>query len=93
MNEKTDKIILPHSILLKDRSELSVSGVTDVDSFDEQVIVACTDMGELTISGEGLHITCLNIEKGELSVEGKICAMSYLERPERSGGFFSKVFR
>ena len=85
--------LFPHNCILEDRRTLSVSGVNDVDSFDEQTIVASTDLGELTIRGEKLHITRLSLEIGELQVEGKISALLYTDNAPKSTGFFSKVFR
>ena len=79
MNESKDKIIMPHSALLKDRQELHLSGVTDVDSFDETGIVAYTDIGELSIGGENLHITKLSLETGEVDISGRIDAIVYLD--------------
>ncbi len=93
MNENKDKIIMPHNVIMRDRGELSLSGVTDVDSFDESAIIAYTDYGELTISGSNLHISSLNIDKGELSVDGRISSLSYIDAQPNKGGFFSKVFR
>ena len=84
---------LPHNCILEDRRTLSVSGVNDVDSFDEQTIVAATDAGELTIRGEKLHITRLSLEIGELQVEGNISALSYADIAPKSNGFWGKVFR
>ncbi|MBQ3136416.1 MAG: sporulation protein YabP [Clostridia bacterium] len=88
-----NKIKMPHSLILKDRSQLTLSGVTDVDSFDENIITAYTDYGELTVKGEGLHISILNIDTGELSIDGTVASLSYLENQPRSTSFFSKVFR
>ena len=93
MQDNKDKIIMPHSVLLKDRQELHLGGVTDVDSFDETGITAYTDIGELSIGGENLHITKLSLETGELLVEGKICSLVYRDEAPRATGFFSKVFR
>ena len=93
MAENKDKLIIPHNITLKERRYLTVSGVTDVDSFDEITIVAYTDAGELTIRGEELKINRLNTETGELNVEGRISSLSYLDEEPRSRSFFSKVFR
>ena len=93
MNDKQDKLILPNNIILKDRSELSVSGVTDMDSFDENTVIAYTDLGELTISGNDIHIEKLNIDTGELIITGKISSLTYLDQTPRSTSFFSKVFR
>lgn len=85
--------LLPHNCILEDRKSLSVSGVNDVGSFDEQTIVASTDYGELTVRGEKLHITKLSLEVGELCIEGKISALQYADVIEKSGGFLSRVFR
>ena len=62
--EKKPQVKIPHNVILEDRHTLSVSGVSDVDSFDEQTIIVFTDMGELTVSGTGLHINKLSIETG-----------------------------
>ena len=93
ISEEKKTGFLPHNCILEDRRTLSVSGVNDVDSFDEQTIVASTDLGELTIRGEKLHITRLSLEIGELQVEGNIAALSYTDIAPKSTGFFSKVFR
>lgn len=88
-----DKIKMPHSLILKDRSQLTLSGVTDVDSFDETTIVAYTDYGELTVKGENLHISMLNIDTGDLSIDGRVSSLTYLENQPKSTSFFGKVFR
>lgn len=93
MQEPKDKIIMPHSMLLKDRQELHLSGVTDVDSFDETGIAAYTDIGELSVGGENLHITKLSLETGELIVEGKVTSLIYRDEAPKATSFFSKVFR
>ena len=83
---------MPHQLMLEDRQRLTVSGVSDVDSFDETTIVVYTDMGELTIKGDNLHISRLNVETGDLKVEGSIQALTYAEPADR-GGFFSRLFK
>lgn len=85
---------ISHNIIMEDRCQLTVSGVTDIDSFDEQTIIVITEMGELTVRGEELHINRLSLEVGELLVEGSISSLTYADREEKSpGGFFAKVFR
>lgn len=84
---------MPHNLVLEDRKLLTVSGVSDVDSFDEETVVVFTDLGELTIRGSNLHINRLSVEVGELSVEGNISALIYSDEAPKSGGFFSRVFR
>ena len=93
MNDRQEKMTQPNNIILKDRNELSVSGVTDMDSFDETTVIAYTDLGELTISGTDIHIEKLNIDTGELVITGKISSLTYLDQTPKSTSFFSKVFR
>lgn len=94
MTENLQRVKMPHNIIMEDRHHLTVSGVSDVDSFDEQTIIIFTDSGELTIKGEDLHINRLSLDVGELLVEGMISLLSYSDNePAKSGGFFSKVFR
>ncbi len=87
------KTAMPHNLVLEDRRLLTLSGVSDVDSFDEETVVVFTDMGELTIRGADLHINRLSVEIGELTVEGKISALIYSQDSAPKGGFFSRVFR
>ena len=84
---------MPHNLVLEDRRMLTVSGVSDVDSFDEETVIVFTDLGELTVRGKNLHINRLSVETGELTVEGNIAALIYSDETPKNGGFFSKVFR
>ncbi|MDR2525350.1 MAG: sporulation protein YabP [Oscillospiraceae bacterium] len=85
---------VPHSVVLEDRRLLTVTGVADVDSFDEHTVIIFTDMGELTVRGDDLHINRLSVETGELLLEGKIVALLYQnEAPKGGNGFLKKVFR
>lgn len=93
MAEEKKTPAMPHNLILEDRRTLTVSGVSDVDSFDEQTVVVFTDMGELTVRGTDLHINRLSVEVGELLMEGQISSLSYTDAPQKGGGFFSKVFR
>ena len=93
MAEQKPVVKMPHHIILEDRHALSVSGVSDVDSFDEMTVIIYTDLGELTVKGEGLHINRLNIETGELSLEGQIQSLTYAEIQNRASGFFGRLFK
>lgn len=84
---------MPHNLVLEDRRMLTVSGVSDVDSFDEETVIVFTDLGELTVRGKNLHINRLSVEVGELTVEGNIAALIYSDETPKNSGFFSKVFR
>ncbi len=74
----------PQTIILEDRRTLSVSGVTDVDRFDEREIVLYTKLGELTITGRELHINAVSVETGNLSVDGDIWSLCYGDRDKQA---------
>ncbi len=93
MAEEKKQSFLPHNCILEDRKKLSVSGVNEVGSFDEETIIALTDYGELTVKGEKLHITKLSLEIGELCIEGKITLLQYADVQEKPTSFLSRVFR
>ncbi len=83
-----------HTVTMDNRERVLVTGVSDVGSFNEQEVVLSTDSGELAISGEDLHMPKLNLDDGQLVVEGQIFALEYLEtQAQKTKGFFSKVFR
>jgi len=91
---KSQTVAMPHNIIMEDRRMLTVSGVSDVDSFDENTVTVFTDMGELVVRGSDLHINRLSVEVGELLLEGKINSLAYQEHaPKTAAGFFGKVFR
>ncbi|MBQ3055245.1 MAG: sporulation protein [Oscillospiraceae bacterium] len=81
-----------HGIVLDGRRTLSVTGVTDVERFDEQSVVLVTTAGVLMICGEELHISRLSLETGELGVEGRIDRLIYAEE-HSAAGFWSRLFR
>jgi sporulation protein YabP len=71
---------------------LTVTGVEDVDRFDETGIVMSTSAGTLVITGENLHIGKLSLDGGELHVDGRIDVVSYEDDGAAQGGFFSRLF-
>ena len=66
-----------HHLILEDRERLSVSGVEEVESFDENTIVMHTSQGTLIIRGENLHIEKLSLDGGDLKVEGDVDSLTY----------------
>ena len=90
-DEKPKTVAKPHNLSLEDRSRLSVTGVEDVESFDETVIVMNTAQGNLIVRGSGLHIGKISLDVGQLSVEGSISELSYEDKAP-SGGFWQKLF-
>ena len=78
MEEK--KNLPPHKLILERRRGGIISGVRDVHSFDEKEILLFTEEGKLLIKGEGLHVRQLNLEKGEVQLEGKVDSLHYLSK-------------
>ena len=75
----------PHRISMEDRKKRTVSGVADVESFDEKELVMETDAGTLLIRGEELSISKLSVDCGDVNVSGRICQLLYEEsQPRRS---------
>lgn len=93
MNEVNNKTSV-HNIILEGRKKLSLSGVTDVDSFDENTVLLYTCMGEMTVRGTDLHVNGLSVESGEMSIEGEIKSIVYGDPDRRSAlSLFGKLFR
>jgi len=81
---------LPHKLTLNERKNLTMTGVTEVVSFDDSVIVLQTGMGRLVVQGQELALKNLSLEGGQVAVDGKICALTYEE--VRQGGAFRRLF-
>ena len=81
----------PHALQLDNREKLSVSGVREIDSFDENAVVLHTARGVLIIRGSGLHLKTLSIDGGNVAVTGSMDSLSY-EEAQKAGGFFRRLF-
>ena len=81
-----------HRLELDGRERLVVSGVEDVERFDENGIVMSTSAGILTVTGEGLHIGKLSLDGGELHVDGRIDSLSYEDSALGGGGLLRRLF-
>lgn len=83
------------NLILENRNKLSISGVKDVLSFDDQVVIMETELGLLTVKGENLKINKLSIDTSEVIIEGEINNLSYSDhsKKEQDGGLFSKIFK
>jgi len=83
---------LAHRLVLEDREKLTISGVEEVESFDENTIVMTTARGTLVVRGEDLHIEKLSLDGGDLKVEGTVESLVYEEGREK-GGLLSRLWR
>ena len=84
------------NIILENRERLSISGVLDVLSFDDQVVIVETELGLLTIKGDNLKINKLSIDTSEVVVEGEIYNLAYSENDlssNKTAGLLGKIFK
>lgn len=83
------------NLILENRSKLSISGVLDVLSFDDQVVILETELGLLTVKGENIRINKLSIDTSEVIVEGDISNLSYSDKTteKNKSSLMSKIFK
>lgn len=81
-----------HRLELIGREHLVISGVEDVERFDESGIVMTTSAGTLVVTGEELHIGKLSLDGGELHVDGRVDSVSYEDGGREGGGLFRRLF-
>ena len=87
---------MEHKVLLTNRKNGSFSGILDVLAFDMTEILLETETGMLTIKGKDLHVNRLNLEKGEVDIEGEIGGLEYSAVPmpgEKAQSLFGKLFK
>ena len=83
-------IVKNHTLTLDNRRRASLTGVNEVLGFDENLVSLRTENGEVTITGEGLHVTKLMLEEGQLALEGKIDGIQYTAQRSRRVGLFRR---
>ncbi len=85
------------NVILENREKLTISGVLDVLSFDDQIVIVETELGLLTVKGENLRINKLSLDTTEVIVEGTISNLSYseknLDKKSSGGSFIGKIFK
>ncbi len=82
----------PHRLTLDSRSRLSITGVMEVESFDDTMICLTTTRGPLTIHGKTLHLQQLSIDGGQVLVDGSVDSIIYEDEAQQAGGFFARLF-
>lgn len=83
------------NIVLENREKLNITGVLDVLSFDDQIVILETELGLLTVKGENLRINKLSLDTSEVTIDGTIYQLAYSEKDsmEKVGGFLGKIFK
>lgn len=94
-DRNTIKTGVIQNLILENREKLSISGVNDVLSFDDQVVMVETELGLLTVKGENLRINKLSLDTSEVIVEGEIAYLAYSEKSQEKekGSLISKIFK
>ncbi len=83
-----------HSVIMENRRTMTISGITDVDSFDEKTISLYTQLGELTIKGRELHIDAMSVETGDMVITGDIWSAVYGDRDRKNPvSALGRIFR
>lgn len=87
-----------YKLVLQNREILQVDGVVEVESFDENQVIAVSHLGPLVVKGERLHITQLNLEEGQLTIEGNVHSFEYIENKQakmkaKGKGVMSRLFK
>lgn len=83
------------NLILENREKLNITGVLDVLSFDDQMVIVETELGLLTVKGDNLRINKLSTDTEEVTIEGKIINLAYSEKTTvgKDGSLFSKIFK
>jgi sporulation protein YabP len=84
-----------HDVIMRGRKLLDITGVKQVESFDTEEFLLETVMGFLAVRGQNLHMKNLDVDKGVVSIKGKVFDLVYMDEQhgEKAKGFFSKLFR
>ena len=84
-----------HKLTLEDRERMSITGVLDVLSFDEESIIAETEKGMLILRGNNIHVGKLNLDEGEVCIDGVIDSIEYSENGVTKGknSFLNRIFK
>ena len=84
------------NLILENREKLTITGVVDVLSFDDQIVIVETQLGLLTVKGEDLRINKLSIDSLEVIIEGEIFSLGYSNEDigrKNSGSLLGKIFK
>lgn len=95
-DRKAAKPLKTHAIHIDNRERVTITGVEDVDNFNEEEVNFQAECGYVTLTGSDLHITRLSLDDGQLVIEGVINGVAYsgsTEQAERGSGFFSRLFK
>lgn len=85
-----NQMLLPHGLTLSERRQLSMTGVSEVVSFDETAVVLRTELGLLVVRGQDLQLKTLSLDGGQVVLEGSVEGLHY-ETPRPSGSWLRRL--
>ncbi|RDI38418.1 sporulation protein YabP [Falsibacillus pallidus] len=94
-NPSNKVTVQEHDVMMRGRKVLDITGVKQVESFDNEEFLLETVMGFLSVRGQNLQMKNLDVDKGIVSIKGKVFDLVYLDEQhgEKAKGLFSKLFR
>lgn len=84
---------LNHNLIVENRKNVTVSGVTEIGSFDEKTVVLYTDYGGITVTGSELHMSKLSVDSGDVDISGHIKSLVYTDTTSKREGIVKKLFK
>lgn len=91
--QKNLRADLPHNIIMENRSKISISGVENAESYNESEVVLHTSKGILIIRGDMLNLSKLNLDSGEITVNGRISMLEYAEEKKSGTSLLGRIFK
>lgn len=92
MAEQKIKQLKPHNLIMNNCEKMSLTGVFDVESFDDKCVICYTDFGKLFVRGNGLRVDNMNVDSGDMEITGRVYSLAYVdEKPHKT--IFSKLFK
>ena len=83
-----------NEVKIVNRERMTLGGVIDIDSYDENSVVLVTELGTLILKGENFRINKLNVDTGELDVEGILCSLTYSDNVRKKNeSLISRIFK
>ncbi len=82
-----------HNIIMENRTKVSISGVENAESYNESEIILHTSKGILLVKGDGLNLSKLSLDSGEITVGGRITSLEYVEPKASGSSFLSRIFK
>ena len=92
MTQRTATEEKKHTICITARTKMSLTGVCDVQSFDERCVILKTDCGEMTVEGEELRVGTLDVDRGVVELTGHVCALYYSDAAPQKKGLRARFF-